>query len=324
MKNVLKFTIIILIFTSNNCIGQKKEVEIPNQVSVNTNIGQTQMYGTHVFIKIPENFKFNQNTNRYENSDLAYIKVVENNNVAIKGYYEKFIEKSSIEEKDGRFITLYKKEFLFHDKQAIFMYGIDNGDRETEELVLVFGDSSKSIMLIGRYRIKEKSNRDIIIKSFLSAYIQHNTSIELIDIQKYSIDLSNSRFKYNTYSTGVFAYTINGKGNPIGKIEEGINITQGIPLLFESETKAKAITMIDNYTNYGIEIINSTEKSKSIDNNYAYETLSKCKYKNEDYLLYSITVSNTNNSIYFVGTAKAENVNYIKEFERIAETIKIK
>ena len=278
MKNVLKFTIIILIFTSNNCIGQKKEVEIPNQVSVNTNIGQTQMYGTHVFIKIPENFKFNQNTNRYENSDLAYIKVVENNNVAIKGYYEKFIEKSSIEEKDGRFITLYKKEFLFHDKQAIFMYGIDNGDRETEELVLVFGDSSKSIMLIGRYRIKEKSNRDIIIKSFLSAYIQH----------------SNSRFKYNTYSTGVFAYTINGKGNPIGKIEEGINITQGIPLLFESETKAKAITMIDNYTNYGIEIINSTEKSKSIDNNYAYETLSKCKYKNEDYLLYSITVSNKN------------------------------
>ena len=72
------------------------------------------------------------------------------------------------------------------------------------------------------------------------------------------------------------------------------------------------------------QIINSTEKSKSIDNNYAYETLSKCKYKNEDYLLYSITVSNTNNSIYFVGTAKAENVNYIKEFERIAETIKIK
>lgn len=325
MKILFKILPIVLFLSISSCIGQKNKADIiiPDKVDVKPNSGQTQMYGTHVYIRIPDGFSFNSNTNRYEKEDLAYFKVVENTDVGFDDYYKRYNDAISIEESNNKIKIHYKKDFNLQNNKAVFVCAQDIGDNETEQLILIFGDIKNSIMLIGRYRLKEKRNRDIIINSFLSAYTNYDAPTELNDIQKFTINLLDSRFKYNSYGLGTFIYTIDGKGDAIGKMMESIVIAQSEPLN-NNLIKEKALSIIENYKKYGIEIIDYTDKSKIINNLYAYEVISNAVYENDFYTIYTIITSNKNNSIIFTGTAKEKNKSYLDQFEKIAETIKIK
>lgn len=140
----------------------------------------------------------------------------------------------------------------------------------------------------------------------------------------YTIDLSNTLFKLNSYSKlPMYFYTINGKGNPFDF---------PFPNHFSIIDKSKTVGNIKDYvesmikmSKAGLKVLNSLKEKETEINGYkAYEISFTGRIDNTFFKTYMVVLSNGKKTLLFTGRAVDDYEETIDEFKRIARTIKIK
>ena len=140
----------------------------------------------------------------------------------------------------------------------------------------------------------------------------------------YTIDLSNTVFRINSYSKEpMFFYTANGRGNPFDF---------PFPNHFSIIDKSKTVGNIKDYvesmikmSKAGLKVLNSLKEKETEINGYkAYEISFTGRIDNVFFKTYMLVLSNGKKTLLFTGRAVDDYDETVEEFKRIARTIKIK
>jgi hypothetical protein len=315
---------VMCLFTKCNSYSQTQTtvLNVPDSVAIKINNGQTQLYGTHIFLSVPQGFNFNFSTNRLEQNDSTYIKAVETPDASYSDKYNRFTEVIREESAKG-FETYFQKEFILQNKKAIILHGLDKS-KTTEQIILLFGDEVSSTMLLSRFAVNDELNKSKILRSLLSAYKSDSATLNVSDVQNFTIDMLDTKFKYNSTTLQMFFYTINGLGDPTSRIDDVIIIGQMQPMENDELVKEKAHSMIEIYRKVGININSFTEDSITIDNKTAFTITLRGKLKEQNVLIYGMAIGNTNSTILYQAIAYHNHETYLEQFKRIGKTLRLK
>ena len=320
------FLIFIVCFfskCSSHSQTQRKGLTVPDSVITPINNGQTKFYGTHIFLGQPQGFNFNYSTNRLEQNDSTYIKVVETPTASYIDKYNRFTELIKEENTKG-FETYFQKEFMLQNKKAIILHGLDRS-KTTEQIILLFGDEVASTMLFSRFAVNDENSKSKILKSLLSAYKVDSATLNISAIQNFTIDMLDTKFQYNSTTLQLFFYTINGLGNPGSKTNDDVIIVgQMEPMENKELIKDKAHSMIETYKKVGVKITSYTEDSITIDKQTAFTITITGKLKEQKVVIYGMTVGNSKSTILYQGVAYDNHGVYLEQFKRVAQTLRLK
>jgi hypothetical protein len=140
----------------------------------------------------------------------------------------------------------------------------------------------------------------------------------------FTLDLSQSEFKYNSSTTKTFFYTVAGLGD--------INYTMAnsfyvmvidIKNNFEKR-KAYAKAAVEKFKVRGFSILNVEEKEIKINYDDAYEICFAGTYESKPVKFYLVVVGNYKLDLLFCGTAVTNFDSTLLEFKNIAQTLRIK
>ena len=157
------------------------------------------------------------------------------------------------------------------------------------------------------------------------AQIDKDAAADSADIDvPYTIDLSASKFKLNSYSKlPMFFYTVYGQGNPFDF---------PFPNHFSIIDKSKTVGNIKDYVDMmikmskaGLKVLNSLREKETEINGYkAYEISFTGRIDNTFFKTYMVVLSNGKTTLLFTGRAVDDYDETIEEFKNIARTIRIK
>lgn len=319
--------LIFIVCLFSKCIShsqtQKKSLNIPDSVINPIDNGQTQLYGTHIFLIQPQGFVFNYSTNRLEQNNLTYIKAVETPTASYSNKYNRFIELIKEENAKG-FETYFQKEFILQNKKAIILHGLDRS-KTTEQIILLFGDEVGSTMLLSRFAVNDEDSKNKILKSLLSAYKADSATLDVSAIQNFTIDMLDTKFKYNSTTLQLFYYTLNGMGDPGSKTNDDVIIVGQMDPVPNSELIKKRVhSIVDSYKNLGVNITSYKEDSVNIDNQTVFTITITGILKAQKIVVYCLAIGNSKSTIFYQGCAFNNHSIYLEQFKRIAQTLRVK
>jgi hypothetical protein len=323
LQPFLIFIVCLFSKCSSHSQTRTKGLTVPDSVAITINNGQTQLYGTHIFLTKPQGFNFNYSTNRLEQNDSTYIKAVETPTASYSDKYSRFTELIKEENVKG-FETYFQKEFILQNKKAIILHGLDKS-KTTEQIILLFGDEVGSTMLLSRFAVNDEDSKSKIFKSLLSAYKADSATLNVSSIQNFTIDMLDTKFKYNSTALQLFFYTINGLGDPGSKTNDDVIIVgQMQPMENNELIKDKAHSMIETYKKVGVDITSYREDSVTIDNQTAFTITLTGKVKEQKVVIYGMTIGNSKSTILYQGFAYHNHEVYLEQFKRVAQTLRLK
>ena len=323
LQPFLIFIICLFSKCSSHSQTQTKSLTVPDSVATTIYNGQTQLYGTHIFLIKPPGFNFNYSTNRLEQNDSTYIKAVETPTASYPDKYSRFTELIKEENAKG-FETYFQKEFILQNKKAIILHGLDKS-KTTEQIILLFGDEVGSTMLLSRFAVNDEDSKSKILKSLLSTYKADSAILDVSSIQNFTIDMLDTKFKYNSTTLQLFFYTINGLGDPGSKTNDDVIIVgQMQPMENNELIRDKAHSMIEAYKKVGVDITSFKEDSITIDDRTAFTITLTGKLKEQKVVVYGMTIGNSKSTILYHAVAYHNHEVYLEQFKRVAQTLRLK
>ena len=302
---------------------QTKGLNIPDSVVTPINNGQLKLYGTHIFLIQPKGFNFNYARNRLEQNDSTFIKAVETPTASFSDKYNRFTELIKEENIKG-FKTYLQKEFILQNKKAIILHGLDIS-KTTEQIILLFGDEKGSTMLFSRFAVNDEDSKSQILKSLLSAYKVDSSALKVSSIQNFTIDMLDTKFKYNSTTLQLFFYTLNGLGDPGSKTNDDVIIVgQMQPMENNDLIKEKAHSILETYKNIGVEITSFFEDSITIHKKTAFTITITGKFKEQKVIIFGMSIGNSKSTILYQGVAYDNHDVYLEQFKLVAQTLRLK
>jgi hypothetical protein len=198
------------------------------------------------------------------------------------------------------------------------------GDANARMYWLVFGDSSFSTMVMGVYPAGDNTSGKEILSALNTIYYDKNEKIDPFEAAAFSLDDSQSKFKFFQYVTNMYVYTMGGMDNKNDPDAPFLILTQ-MPI--EKGMKAKNVgdMMLSKLEGYGLknaEIKNaSSEKINGYD---AYEAEVHGQMHDKTSIMYQCVIVNGDNVISMQGVAKDNFDENLAAFKALAHTIKIK
>jgi hypothetical protein len=154
--------------------------------------------------------------------------------------------------------------------------------------------------------------------------VAQNNEVDTAIVTPYTIDLSTSGFRLNSYSKlPMFFYTIDGRGNPFdfpfpnhfSIIDKSKNV---------GNVKEFVATMI-KMCKTGLKVLNSLKEKETEINGYkAYEISFTGRINDTFFKTYMVVLSDGRTTLLFSGRAVSNYDEIINEFKAIVRTIKIK
>jgi hypothetical protein len=323
-KNIL----FIFLFSSIllSCSGQtKKDLRISDLINVDSTKSIKGFPGTNIFIDIPASYTLVENTLRYQKDNDTYVQLVqipsanfESKVSEFKVSFDNEIKKNNLPKE------YYTKSFKLGKYQALLYY-VKDTKPNSENILLFFGDNSFVSMAIGVFPTDKTNSRDEILNSLLSLNVNTNFKTDPTKLAKFTIDITNTDFKFFGNASQFFYYTINGKGDPIqNQFENQIMIMQLPAFKTKESLKEYAISMIANYKNAGMTIPNYSIEEITINGNAAYEIKFNGSFKGRQNSAYQIVTSNNNSAILFLGGLYDNIDKLLSQVIQVSKTIRLK
>lgn len=313
-----------LIITLTSC-GQNRSVdlEIPDKVEIKKNSSHEQLPGTRVKMIRPKGYQLISSLIRFQKNDNTYIQTVEIPNVNFTERKDQ-IKKNFQQVEANGLKTYYKKEFKLGDFDALLIYGEDKRPN-MDEMVLMFGDATFCVMVAGDFLKGDKEARKEILPALLSTYLDKSLKSDPTVFAKYSLDLSKTKFKYNSSVSQMSYYTIDGTGDPTNDPSVNSILIMTLPAgnNFE-ERRDYAKSMINRYKTNGIDINTADEQEITINGEKAYEILITGKIKDQPIKAYQVVLGDNKATILFLGMASHDFDEMIKQFQNVATTLRTK
>jgi hypothetical protein len=321
---LLGFLISVLIMSCSD--SKKIDLGIPDNVVVDTTQAFEKFPSTNIFIVPPPNYILDKQLLRFSKDDTTYIQIVQ---IPAHTGFEK--TKDLMEQKYTNLVLTgqtspeyYKKEFKLNGYNALMYYAPDDEKPGREQIVILFGDSTFITMAAGEMPADQPETRKEIVTSLLTLYVNKNVKIDP-EAPNFTLDVSNTEFKFNSASSQLFFYTIGGKGDPTQDINANEIMLIPLPAMNDSEQiKSYSATMLDKFKNNGVEIASSSDSDLTINGNYAHEIMFEGTIKDKPISVCQVITSNQNSSVVFIGTLYDRQDQLMPQVIAIGRTLQLK
>ena len=316
-KNILLF---LVLFTFS-CETNSQSISIPDKIEIKDLEKKITVPGTKVLIDKSEKYTFYNELKRFQKNQNNFFQVIEYIGQDCNALIEKTSNKIDELHNKGGNIRV-KKKFKLGEYNAYFGIAPQG---ETEQIFLVFGDKSFTVMVAGIYPNNDKERKEIM-DLVLSSYYNKDLKVNAEDNLYYSIDLKNSNFKLSSVSLNLGTYTLGGE-----KIADSNThfIISTIPISKDFDLKAYSDRLINKYQNniykeksIKIEILSEKDYREGENRIIKVEMLGELNGRKQQ--IYQF-IKYTPKGIYqFIGTDYSDNFEYMNEFKTIAEQVILK
>ena len=327
MRNLSLFLCLSLFFFS--CHSQtKKDLGIPDIVTIDKGKATQKFPGTNVFINCPPNGLMQSQIIRFQNAGDAFIQLLRIPGPDMSDFetQKKELERyTSTAISEGRMAKeYYKKEFILDGYKAVLIYGPGKKEGE-DQLLLLFGDTHSFTLAVGGFPAAKAAIRQEVLNGLLSLYVDKSTAVDPNAAMNFTLDLSHTQFKYVGAVSPYFYYTVDGKGDPAQAVFLDRIGIMGLPTLKDKEQiKELAINMISQYKKGGMDIPNYSGNEVMINGNYAYEISFESSWKGRKCSMYQIVTGNAKGAVLFTGGLYDRVDELMPQIKAIAQTLKIK
>lgn len=276
--------------------------------------------GTHCSLVPPDSFEVADRFSGFQHAKYhATIMVNE-----LPAPYHLIVEGFSAEALQAKGMTLISKETIdFNSSKASFLRLTQqfNGSSIAKQ-ILVFGDSSQSVIVMAMYPESSVLLAPILQKALLSTIYHSESNPDLLSAVNFSINTDGTEFRPTKLMAGALLYTIDGK------------IPTHQPTLIVSGSLLKVkITDLENFAEQhlkkipdGNDMTIQSEKAITIDQMRGYELVAKTSdLEDSPKLIYQvILISDTGYYFSIVGESTIKFDHYLAIFQALARTFKRK
>ncbi|MBO9205137.1 MULTISPECIES: hypothetical protein [Niastella] len=297
----------------------------PASDKINTNIQNTKttkhvnIPGTRLYMVPPANYTVSQTPAGLRKGETAGITVTD----LVNGNY--YTNAASFNK--AGFVQRGIKTFEFQEIKVNgypAKYVSLQGDANARMYWLVFGDSSFSTMVMGVYPVGDLTSGKEILSALNTIYYDKNEKIDPFAAAAFSLDDSQSKFKFFQFSTNMYVYTVGGMDNKNDPDAPFLVLTQ-MPIEKGMNAKNVGDMMLSKLEGYGLTHTQIKNASSERINGYdAYEAEVHGQMHDKNSIMYQCVIANGDNVISMQGVAKDNFDKNIADFKSLAHTIKIK
>lgn len=320
MKRIL--LILTLIFLTISC--NQNAQNIPDTI-INNEKNNFDISGTRISINKPDDFIFYPELSRIQKDDNNKIQILEIKDADFIAYKNKFLIGIESGIKNGGKVD-YQKQIKINGYDGLVL-GAPQSRNNSYQTVLLFGDKTFTVMMAGITPLGNEEAKKQILKTILTTKYDKTKLINDEELNKFTIDLKNSNFKFSKNMGGVSFYTINGEGTFGDKLTD-ILMVQILPAKMTKEDmenySQRIIDKMENntYPEKNIKINNLEKKFYSENGNEILEYNLNNSYQNQNYNSLLILKSTDNATILFSVIDKTkQKTELLKE---VFKTIKLK
>ena len=321
----MKLSFILIFFLSfldlRHSFGQS---QFPDTISLKNMETSVRLKGTRVFLTIPSNYKLREKATSYqafEKNSVTGIQIIENVNDNFYRFKNEFLKKpSGLKNRDNG----NSKAVKIGNFNGFFYTGPFKKPNE-KSMILIFGDSSFAVTLIGVFPTTDKITEAEIINTFKTISYDKFINFDPLELENFKFDISITGFKYvPLIGMNSFTYSTDGK---LKSIEDERHKSS-----FEFETyeypnieRAKKIinNKIQERTEFGISKVSNVQKRSININGYpAFETTmdEKGEYV-ADSKFYIVIIEKEKTAVLFWGVDR-DNGKWIEKYKSTVQSIK--
>jgi hypothetical protein len=273
--------------------------------------------GTKVMIVPPDNFRPSTEFTGLQ-SDSAVIQVMDldggnfYSNAAT--FSKKKFEDKGMKVLDYKETTVngYKAKYAYIDAKSV-----------TRNHMLVLGDSTFSIMLIGIVTSKDDRLSASVKKAMFTASYDKSLKVDHMANAFFSVDESRSSFKFAHAAANLFAFSRGGKMDDKGG--EPVVLAMPLPATPSMTPESLAASMASGFAQKGVVVKETKNKWTGTVNGYdAYEAELYCESGDKKNLIYELAVIHGERAVVFLCMAFDNYETTMKEFKSLVKTVKFK
>jgi len=303
----------IAILACGQTVNESKEI-------VNTKTEKhIKIPGTKLFIIPPKGFEISNSFLGLEKGGNSIIQVLEK----VDGDFYADTEEFTKESFEQLGIKVFEfKEFKINEFPA--KYIVMQGEQNIRSINVVFGDSTFSTMIIALYPSSDDKTFDEIQSVINSIYYDKNLKFDPFESASFTLDDSQSAFKFSKATSGFYIYSIDGKDVDPTKEEAFVTVST-IPK--DSTVSVQDIfeMMLESLYKYGL--TNEELKNVGISNingHYTYEGEIYGEINGENNVIYQLVIDGHDRAIFIQGRIKSDFTNHLNEIKKLAHTIQLK
>lgn len=314
---VMKQTILlILVLVPLNLFGQRENQKSYSNVR---NHRYVNIPGTRLYIMPPDGFKVAANFLGLQKDENSEIQIMDLGTSDFSCSTPAF--KRSVFEVHGDKILEFK-ECKLNGFSAKYVHKKRN--LTTDDYNLLLGDSTFSIMLVGRCLANDTITARQIKDALFSVTYDKTLKIDPIANAVFQFDDTTTKFRFFKSVGNVYLYTIGGIFHPTDTDSPIVRVN---PML---NNKRMTAPQIADLVLWGFEkqgLVDKRIKNQSTVSVNGYTTLEEEVYgkiQNKNRLIYLLIVLGENNVVAFQGLAQSDFENNITEFKKMSHTIRLK
>jgi hypothetical protein len=316
IKLAINIILILTIFTS---CAQENNTDFPNQVQTTKTDKHVRVKGTKVYGIMPTDFQHIKELARYQKKDKLYVQIIESN-ASNFVQAKPSLTRQAIEAKGAKIDV--QSDVKLNGFEGIYSEGPSKYPDETK-LLLVFGDESFVVMVIGVCKTADAEGKKELQEIFKSIYYDKSLQVDPLELANFEVDQTVTNFKYAMTASNMFMYAENGKSDTQNPLANAMQISV-MPQMTEEKAESFANDLLWRYEKNGIKLDSKNITKTKINNHTAYVLESKIKYDNKDGVMYQAALVHESITILFLASAYSDIDNYLTKFKRTAETIKTK
>ncbi|HLP10484.1 MAG TPA: hypothetical protein VK177_01060 [Flavobacteriales bacterium] len=327
MKNSLIIALILVLI--QGCGGTKKDSRtradalIADKVESKKTGDHLQLPGTRIFVVPPKTFVFNKQLIRLQKDVKNYLQFMDVPGNNYNDRKKKVLNEYENAEKKGATIH-FKKEYTLNGYSAFMMHAA-SPNKGIDQLIFMMGDESFTVLAVGQLAAGDTVTRDEMMGALKSVYYDKEAVIDVADLQTYTVDMEGSDFKFASNASQMFSYTVGGKGNPLNDvfIDEILIMTLPGTKNFE-ELEKFAVSNIEKLKSTGMSIPSYKQTKIKVGDYDATEVVFEGEFSGKPNSVYIVITGNEKATVYFCGGAYSNRAEYMKQFKKIAQTLRIK
>ena len=210
------------------------------------------------------------------------------------------------------------KPVKYNGYDAIYFSGSSKKTGETR-MVLVFGDSTFVIIIMGSCRTADKVAIRELNKMLTTSYYDKSLKFDPLETASMKFDEHITGFKYATTINNTFVYSPTGRSDNI--LSNFTLSTHSLP----SFSKAKEFLdqIISTYSENRVQVSNVRKQDIVIDGNDAYEvTMDAIDAANKKSILYNVIIHKGTKAVLFQGEDD-EQGEWLDKFKATVQSIKM-
>lgn len=319
IRRAVAFVICVVGLLSGGC--QSESDKIPATITTNATPKHRRVPGTHVLLAASPDFKLEAQQHMLRLNQLQFVQVLELPGVRFADYQAQ-VKKQLAAQSDLPAEAL--QETTFNGHPALFLTQPYRQGLGMEVALLAFGDSSRVAVLLGVYPKMLLGADALTRKILLTAHYDPSLRVREEEMLGYTADMLNTDFRKLLQQGRWTVYSPSGRLGANGDTAHAtlFRVATLPPTPERTQIQDVALGIIREYRT-AAQVNNVQEANTSINGHYAYQNVLTFNYAGKTGKALVVLVSTPTGVIVFDGRAYEQPDKRIKQFERIAETIRL-